>query len=154
MEDQSAVALLDWWTEWFDCTDFGMCLQLWGGLLFAFLTIYRMQLPSFLHTGLLFLLTWIFWSVYVSHLFWCISCASVFSWHAFVYLSHLKDLTMKLSLIQSVGLIAKAISECVKKQGYVFTRKQELINVMLVSHLLFGKEKSQAWLGTKQQCAS
>lgn len=51
---------------------------------------------------------------------------------------------MKLSLIQSVGLIAKAISECVKKQGYVFTRKQELINVMLVSHLLFGKEKSQA----------
>ncbi|KAM6910364.1 maestro heat-like repeat-containing protein family member 1 isoform 1-T1 [Xenentodon cancila] len=42
-----------------------------------------------------------------------------------------KDLTMKLSLIQSVGLIAKAISECVKKQGYIFTRKQELINVML-----------------------
>ncbi|TMS10960.1 Maestro heat-like repeat-containing protein family member 1 [Larimichthys crocea] len=42
-----------------------------------------------------------------------------------------KDLTMKLSLIQSVGLIAKAISECVKKQGYIFSRKQELINVML-----------------------
>lgn len=42
-----------------------------------------------------------------------------------------KDLTMKLSLIQSVGFIAKAISECVKKQGYVFTRKQELITVML-----------------------
>ncbi|XP_058503898.1 maestro heat-like repeat-containing protein family member 1 isoform X2 [Solea solea] len=42
-----------------------------------------------------------------------------------------KDLTMKLSLIQSVGLIAKAISECVKKQGYVFSRKQELITVML-----------------------
>uniref|UniRef100_A0A8C4D9K4 Maestro heat-like repeat family member 1 n=1 Tax=Dicentrarchus labrax TaxID=13489 RepID=A0A8C4D9K4_DICLA len=42
-----------------------------------------------------------------------------------------KDLTMKLSLIQSVGLIAKAITECVKKQGYVFSRKQELINVML-----------------------
>lgn len=62
-----------------------------------------------------------------------------FSRHAFMYLSRLKDLTMKLSLIQSVGLIAKAISECVKKQGYVFTRKQELINVMLVSHLLFGK---------------
>lgn len=40
---------------------------------------------------------------------------------------------MKLSLIQSVGLIAKAISECVKKQGYIFARKQELINVMLVS---------------------
>uniref|UniRef100_A0A8D3C2Y5 Maestro heat-like repeat-containing protein family member 1 n=1 Tax=Scophthalmus maximus TaxID=52904 RepID=A0A8D3C2Y5_SCOMX len=42
-----------------------------------------------------------------------------------------KDLTMKLSLIQSVGLIAKAISECVKKQGYIFSRKQELIGVML-----------------------
>ncbi|XP_077577113.1 maestro heat-like repeat-containing protein family member 1 isoform X1 [Stigmatopora nigra] len=41
-----------------------------------------------------------------------------------------KDLTMKLSLIQSVGLVAKAISECVKKQGYVFSRKQELIAVM------------------------
>lgn len=45
----------------------------------------------------------------------------------------LQDLTMKLSLIQSIGLIAKAISQCVKKQGYIFTRKQELINVMLVS---------------------
>ncbi|XP_068425526.1 maestro heat-like repeat-containing protein family member 1 isoform X1 [Clinocottus analis] len=42
-----------------------------------------------------------------------------------------KDLTMKLSLIQSVGLIAKAIRECVKKQGYIFSRKQELITVML-----------------------
>ncbi|KAF6714412.1 Maestro heat-like repeat-containing protein family member 1 [Oryzias melastigma] len=42
-----------------------------------------------------------------------------------------KDLTMKLSLIQSVGLIAKAISVCVMKQGYVFSRKQELISVML-----------------------
>ncbi|XP_062254774.1 maestro heat-like repeat-containing protein family member 1 isoform X1 [Platichthys flesus] len=42
-----------------------------------------------------------------------------------------KDLTMKLSLIQSVGLIAKAISVCVKKQGYVFSRKQELIGVMM-----------------------
>lgn len=40
---------------------------------------------------------------------------------------------MKLSLIRSVGLIAKAISACVKKQGYIFTRKQELINVMVVS---------------------
>uniref|UniRef100_A0A3Q2DGE9 Maestro heat-like repeat family member 1 n=1 Tax=Cyprinodon variegatus TaxID=28743 RepID=A0A3Q2DGE9_CYPVA len=37
-----------------------------------------------------------------------------------------KDLTMKLSLIQSIGLIAKAISRCVKKQGYIFSRKQEL----------------------------
>lgn len=45
----------------------------------------------------------------------------------------IQDLTMKLSLIQSVGLIAKAISECVKKQGYIFSRKQELIIVMLVS---------------------
>lgn len=44
-----------------------------------------------------------------------------------------QDLTMKLSLIQSVGLIARAISECVKRQGYIFARKQELINVMLVS---------------------
>lgn len=44
---------------------------------------------------------------------------------------------MKLSLIQSIGLIAKAISQCVKKQGYVFTRKQELINIMLVSRFLF-----------------
>ncbi|MED6250664.1 hypothetical protein ATANTOWER_004214 [Ataeniobius toweri] len=42
-----------------------------------------------------------------------------------------KDLTMKLSLIQSVGLIAKAISRCVKKQGYIFSRKQELVTVML-----------------------
>ncbi|XP_031729629.1 maestro heat-like repeat-containing protein family member 1 isoform X1 [Anarrhichthys ocellatus] len=42
-----------------------------------------------------------------------------------------KDLTMKLSLIQSIGLIARAISECVKKQGYVFSRKQELVTVML-----------------------
>ncbi|XP_061676018.1 maestro heat-like repeat-containing protein family member 1 isoform X2 [Syngnathoides biaculeatus] len=41
-----------------------------------------------------------------------------------------KDLTMKLSLIQSVGLVAKAISECVKKQGYAFSRKQELIAVI------------------------
>lgn len=40
---------------------------------------------------------------------------------------------MKLSLIQSVGLIAKAISRCVKKQGYIFSRKQELITVMLAS---------------------
>ncbi|KAK9513462.1 hypothetical protein VZT92_026993 [Zoarces viviparus] len=42
-----------------------------------------------------------------------------------------KDLTMKLSLIQSIGLIARAISECGKKQGYVFSRKQELVTVML-----------------------
>ncbi|XP_027005038.2 maestro heat-like repeat-containing protein family member 1 isoform X1 [Tachysurus fulvidraco] len=42
-----------------------------------------------------------------------------------------KDLTMKLSLIQSIGLIAKAINNCVHKQGYVFTRKQELVGVMM-----------------------
>ncbi|XP_068612025.1 maestro heat-like repeat-containing protein family member 1 [Brachionichthys hirsutus] len=42
-----------------------------------------------------------------------------------------KDLTMKLSLIQSVGMIAKAIRECAKKQGHFFSRKQELITVML-----------------------
>ncbi|XP_038141522.1 maestro heat-like repeat-containing protein family member 1 isoform X1 [Cyprinodon tularosa] len=42
-----------------------------------------------------------------------------------------KDLTMKLSLIQSIGLIAKAITRCVKKQGYIFSRKQELITIML-----------------------
>ncbi|KAF3840089.1 hypothetical protein F7725_018806 [Dissostichus mawsoni] len=35
-----------------------------------------------------------------------------------------KDLTMKLSLVQSVGLIAKAISECVKKQGYDFIKAE------------------------------
>lgn len=40
---------------------------------------------------------------------------------------------MKLSLIQSIGLVAKAISECVKKQGYVFSRKQELIALIQVS---------------------
>uniref|UniRef100_A0A3B3X171 Maestro heat-like repeat family member 1 n=1 Tax=Poecilia mexicana TaxID=48701 RepID=A0A3B3X171_9TELE len=55
------------------------------------------------------------------------------------------DLTMKLSLIQSVGLIARAISRCVKKQGYIFSRKQELITVMLVGiitiyHLIFNCE--------------
>lgn len=61
---------------------------------------------------------------------------SVFLYHCTsvcVIFVPLQDLTMKLSLIQSIGLIAKAISQCVKKQGYIFTRKQELINVMLVS---------------------
>ncbi|XP_062848509.1 maestro heat-like repeat-containing protein family member 1 isoform X2 [Trichomycterus rosablanca] len=42
-----------------------------------------------------------------------------------------KDLTMKLSLIQSVGLIAKAISTCVGKQGFQFNRKQELMVIMM-----------------------
>uniref|UniRef100_A0A8B9RK32 Maestro heat-like repeat family member 1 n=1 Tax=Astyanax mexicanus TaxID=7994 RepID=A0A8B9RK32_ASTMX len=36
-----------------------------------------------------------------------------------------------LSLIQSVGLIAKAINTCVRKQGYLFSRKQELMGVMM-----------------------
>lgn len=44
-----------------------------------------------------------------------------------------QDLTMKLSLIQSVGLIAKAISTVVRNQGYMFVRKQELMGVMMVS---------------------
>ncbi|XP_063055853.1 maestro heat-like repeat-containing protein family member 1 isoform X2 [Engraulis encrasicolus] len=42
-----------------------------------------------------------------------------------------KDMTMKLSLIQSVGLIAKAVSVCVRRQSYIFSRKQELMGVML-----------------------
>ncbi|XP_041962834.1 maestro heat-like repeat-containing protein family member 1 isoform X1 [Alosa sapidissima] len=42
-----------------------------------------------------------------------------------------KDMTMKMSLIQSVGLIAKAISGCVRRQSYLFARKQELIGVMM-----------------------
>lgn len=42
-----------------------------------------------------------------------------------------KDLTMKLSLIQSVGLIAKAISKCVKNRAYTFSRKLELMTVIL-----------------------
>jgi len=39
---------------------------------------------------------------------------------------------MKLSLIHSVGLIAKAISNSVHKQGFLFSRKQELMGVMMV----------------------
>ncbi|KAJ8334099.1 hypothetical protein SKAU_G00397380 [Synaphobranchus kaupii] len=42
-----------------------------------------------------------------------------------------KDLTMKLSLIQSVGLIGQAVSACVRRQGYLFTRKQELMGVIM-----------------------
>ncbi|KAG9345013.1 hypothetical protein JZ751_009553 [Albula glossodonta] len=42
-----------------------------------------------------------------------------------------KDLSMKLSLIESVGLIAQAVSTCVRQQGYLFTRKQELMGVMM-----------------------
>lgn len=58
-----------------------------------------------------------------------------------------QDLTMKLSLIQSVGLIAKAMSECVKKQGYIFSRKQELISVMMVSvcELPFHRDQRKMW---------
>lgn len=50
-----------------------------------------------------------------------------------MYIALIQDLTMKLSLIQSVGLIAKAINECVKRRSFIFSRKQELINIMLVS---------------------
>ncbi|KAL4616905.1 maestro heat-like repeat-containing protein family member 1 isoform X1 [Arapaima gigas] len=50
--------------------------------------------------------------------------------HACVY-NLGQDLTMKLSLIQSVGLIARAISTRVNKQGYVFTHKQELLGAMM-----------------------
>lgn len=39
---------------------------------------------------------------------------------------------MKLSLIESIGLIAKAINTCVHKQGYVFTRKHKLMGIMMV----------------------
>uniref|UniRef100_A0A8C9TJ68 Maestro heat like repeat family member 1 n=1 Tax=Scleropages formosus TaxID=113540 RepID=A0A8C9TJ68_SCLFO len=42
------------------------------------------------------------------------------------------DLTMKLSLIQSVGLIARAIGTCVTRQSYLFSRKMELLGAMLV----------------------
>ncbi|XP_071252232.1 maestro heat-like repeat-containing protein family member 1 isoform X1 [Salvelinus alpinus] len=48
-----------------------------------------------------------------------------------IYSLQIKDLTMKLSLIQSVGLIAKAISTVVRNQGYMFVRKQELMAVMM-----------------------
>ena len=60
---------------------------------------------------------------------------SIFFWFVCVWMCVflIQDLTMKLSLIQSVGLIARAISECVKRQGYVFTRKHDLISVMMVS---------------------
>lgn len=62
-----------------------------------------------------------------------------------------QDLTMKLSLIQSVGLIARAVSECVKRQGYIFARKQELINVMLVSSPSFKLVKaSHDYLGVHE----
>lgn len=43
---------------------------------------------------------------------------------------------MKLSLIHSVGLIAKAISSSVRKQGFQFSRKQELMGVMMVESLI------------------
>lgn len=60
---------------------------------------------------------------------------------------------MKLSLIQSVGLIARAITECVKKQGFVFSRKQELITVMLVSSQSFQFVRTSRTL-LIQQCFS
>ncbi|XP_060777885.1 maestro heat-like repeat-containing protein family member 1 isoform X2 [Neoarius graeffei] len=51
--------------------------------------------------------------------------------HNISKLFNTKDLTMKLSLIESIGLIAKAINTCVHKQGYVFTRKQKLMGIMM-----------------------
>lgn len=42
-----------------------------------------------------------------------------------------KDLTMKLSLIRSVGLIAQAGNVCARRQEFIFPRKQELLGVML-----------------------
>ncbi|XP_018587460.2 maestro heat-like repeat-containing protein family member 1 [Scleropages formosus] len=42
-----------------------------------------------------------------------------------------KDLAMKISLIQSVGLIARAISTCVRRQAYLFAHKQELLGIIL-----------------------
>ncbi|KAK1173073.1 maestro heat-like repeat-containing protein family member 1 [Acipenser oxyrinchus oxyrinchus] len=42
-----------------------------------------------------------------------------------------KDLTMKLSLIKSVGLIAQAGNICARRQEFIFPRKQELLGVML-----------------------
>ncbi|XP_041105093.1 maestro heat-like repeat-containing protein family member 1 isoform X1 [Polyodon spathula] len=42
-----------------------------------------------------------------------------------------KDLTMKLSLIKSIGLIAQAGNVCARRQEYIFPRKQELLGVML-----------------------
>lgn len=42
-----------------------------------------------------------------------------------------KDLTMKLSLIRSVGLIAQAGNVCARRQKFIFPRKQELLGVML-----------------------
>lgn len=44
---------------------------------------------------------------------------------------------MKLSLIHSVGLIAKAISTSVRKQGFQFSRKQEMMGVMTVGGWLY-----------------
>ncbi|XP_023669118.2 maestro heat-like repeat-containing protein family member 1 isoform X1 [Paramormyrops kingsleyae] len=42
-----------------------------------------------------------------------------------------KDLTMKLSLIQSVGLVARAVAACVQRQAYVFSKKHELLAVIM-----------------------
>ncbi|XP_072562213.1 maestro heat-like repeat-containing protein family member 1 isoform X3 [Paramormyrops kingsleyae] len=42
-----------------------------------------------------------------------------------------KDLTLKISLLQSVGLIAQAIGACVRRQNYLFARKQELVGGLM-----------------------
>lgn len=150
MEDQSTILLLDWFNwliasffillEWFWIVfaDAQSLAEAAVGLVFC--------IPDNLENAIIQLTSHVAYfsswpeSFHLSmsfHLF-CSSCTScVFCRHAFVCLSPFQDLTMKLSLIQSVGLIAKAISECVKKQGYVFSRKQELINVMLVSSQSF-----------------
>lgn len=161
MEDQSTIALLDWFDwlmDWMDWLIFILLDWFWDvfayahslavayaerglqlALLFAFLSILKAQLPHVLHIYLTFpndlnLLICVCLLIYsfVGLVYLFVSCR-----HAFLCLSPLQDLTMKLSLIQSVGLIGKAISQCVKKQGYVFARKQEFINVMLVSSQSF-----------------
>lgn len=40
---------------------------------------------------------------------------------------------MKISLLQSVGLIAQAVGACLRRQNYLFARKQELVGVLMVS---------------------
>uniref|UniRef100_A0A8C9TKP0 Maestro heat like repeat family member 1 n=1 Tax=Scleropages formosus TaxID=113540 RepID=A0A8C9TKP0_SCLFO len=49
-----------------------------------------------------------------------------------VQLEHSRRQSRKLSLIQSVGLIARAIGTCVTRQSYLFSRKMELLGAMLV----------------------
>lgn len=119
-------------------------------LLFAFRAIWKTQLSSFIHV----------WPAFPSDLILFV-CPVIFptsmSLYVFLFVcvcvALMQDLTMKLSLIQSVGLIAKAISECVKKQGYIFSRKQELITVMLVSRRRnFKRFNSQLFADSDGNC--